>query len=545
MNQDKKQRQLLIYYPLMLAVMLVLGLYLGTYFSGGQTTYSFLPEAPNGAQKISQVIRYIESEYVDSVKKEQLIDRAISSLLSDLDPHSYYISAEELLAYTEPLEGNFEGIGVEFMIQEDTVYVVSALEGGPSEKLGIMAGDQIVAVNGKNIAGTGITNEQVIRLLKGESGTEVQVDILRDEKTIPFTITRGTIPLNSLVTAQMLPHNTGYIKLSRFARTTYEEFMEAAEDLEDQGMKSLVLDLRGNGGGYLGIAVQIIEEFLQKGQLIVYTQGKASPKQEYYSSKKGTYSNLPLVVLINQGSASASEILAGAIQDNDRGLIVGRRSFGKGLVQEHLDLRDHSALRLTVARYYTPTGRSIQKPYGHGIDYSADLKERYVHGELQVADSIHFADSLKYTTPGGRTVYGGGGIMPDIFVPLDTNGASYYLNQVTYMGLINKFAFDYATKHRDMLMEKYSDYTSFKRNFELSEATFQKFVDYATETGVEPVAEEIQHSRQVIKLRIKAYISRNLYGNDGYYSVIFADDNILQEALKTLDNNKTASVFME
>jgi len=539
MNHNSNRNKLIIYYPLMLAFMLVLGIYLGTFFSDDGSR-SFLPvRNSSNADKISRIISYIDREYVDTVAKNQMIDKAIASILEDLDPHSYYISAEEMAAYTEPLEGNFEGIGVEFLIQDDTVRVVAALDGGPSQELGIQAGDKIINVDEENIAGVGIKNDDVISRLKGEGGTIVRVDILRNRKMIPFEITRGTIPINSVATAQMIDKSIGYIKISRFARTTYDEFAQSAEQLMDDGMQELVIDLRGNGGGYLTAAVQIAEEFLQKGQLIVYTEGKSSPKKSYFASKRGEYSEIPLAILIDQGSASASEILAGAIQDNDRGVIVGRRSFGKGLVQEHMSLPDNSALRLTVARYYTPSGRSIQKPYGEDIDYEADYENRYENGELISADSISLPDSLQYLTPGGRIVYGGGGIMPDIFVGLDTAGASEYLSIVSYRGILNQFGFDYADSHRDDLAN-YDDYKAFEDDFNVDKSLLNGFVAYAEQKGVTPDLSGINLSKEVLKLRIKAYIARNIWGSDGFYAIMTDDDKVIREALVSI--SETASL---
>ncbi len=530
MNQNQNRSKLTIYYPLFLAGMLVLGIYIGSYFSdGSRNGFLITQRSVNSADKIAQIINYIDDQYVDSVARNALIDKAIAAILEGLDPHSYYISSEELAAFTEPLEGNFDGIGVEFLIQNDTVRVVAAIEGGPSEKVGIQPGDKILNVDGEKIAGIGITNEAVVSKLKGPGGTHVKVGILRKQDSLQFEITRGTIPLNSVAASMMLNENQGFIKVSRFARNTYEEFMTHAASLEKQGMTELILDLRGNGGGYLTAAVQITEEFLQKGQLIVYTEGKASPRKSYFAQKKGKYSAMTLAVLINEGSASASEILAGAIQDNDRGIIVGRRSFGKGLVQEHLNLRDNSALRLTVARYYTPTGRSIQKPYGSEIEYEDDYESRYIHGELSSADSIHFSDSLKYTTPGGRIVYGGGGIMPDIFVGLDTVGASHYLNQVSYLGVLNQFGFDFADKNRDELM-KYNSLKNFVSNWEAGPNVVVAFTTYASSEGIPADSIGIKQSMFTLKLRIKAYIARNLWGNDGYYAIMNQDDNVLKEA---------------
>lgn len=538
MNQNHNRGKLIIYYPIFLAVMLVLGIYIGSYFGDQQGSSIIISRKGNSSSdKIVQILNLIEDQYVDSVTKNALVNKAIAAILEDLDPHSYYISAEELAGYTEPLEGNFEGIGVEFLIQNDTVRVVAAIEGGPSEQLGIQAGDKIIYVDGELIAGVGIDNESVIKRLKGPSKTIVKVDVLRQNSTLPFEIVRGKIPLNSVATSQMLDDDTGFIKISRFARTTYEEFMSHTAKLEAEGMNNLIIDLRGNGGGYLDAAVKLSEEFLQKGQLIVYTEGKSSPRKSYYAQKRGKYADIPVVVLINQGSASASEILAGAIQDNDRGTIVGRRSFGKGLVQEHMGLRDNSALRLTVARYYTPTGRSIQKPYGRNIDYEADYELRYTSGELEFADSIPIPDSLIFTTPGGRTVYGGGGITPDIFVGLDTLGASEYLGAVSYRGIINQFGFDYADQHRSTL-NNFDSYQRFNSQFRVNSTLLDSFVEYAEEKGVKRDLRGIKQSTAVLQTRLKAYIARNIWGNDGFYAVMVDDDNVLKVAMDVLESDE-------
>jgi len=533
----------MLYYPIMLAAMLVLGIYLGSFFTQSAPSGNFMTQSSvNNADKISQIISFIDQAYVDTVARNELIDKAINSILQDLDPHSYYISAEQLASYTEPLDGNFDGIGIEFLIQNDTVRVVAAIEGGPSEKLGIQAGDRLVAVDGIGIAGVEISNEEVIKKLKGPRDTKVRVVVYRNGKTIPYEIVRGTIPINSVVTAQMLDNSKGFIKVSRFAKTTYEEFMQHASRLEQEGMTELILDLRGNGGGYLDAAVKISEEFLQKGQLIVYTEGKSSPRKSYYASKKGKYADMTIAVLINEGSASASEILAGALQDNDRGLIIGRRSFGKGLVQEHMNLRDNSALRLTVARYYTPTGRSIQKAYGENISYDDDYEIRYANGEFSFADSTHFADSLKFTTPGGRIVYGGGGIMPDIFVGLDTVGASGYLTAISYRGLLNQFGFDYADEHRAQLL-KFGTFNNFDRSFNVDQEVLESFTNYALESGVPRDSDGIRISSAVIKLRIKSYIARNIWGNDGFYAIMNTDDNMINQARISLGGGRNIKVL--
>lgn len=415
-----------VYLPIIFALVLVLGIFIGTTFlSGGQKMV--MGGNTGKFSKLQDVLQYINQEYVDTVNDDDLVERSIVSLLENLDPHSSYISAEELQANNEPLQGNFEGIGVEFNIVDDTVRVVAAIPGGPAEGVGVQAGDKIVMVDGKTIAGIKIANKGVMERLKGKGGTKVKISVKRNGRKglIDFTITRGTIPIYSLDASYMLTANLGYIKISRFAATTYDEFMQALDKLQKQGMTKLVVDLRGNGGGFLNTAVDIADEFLPEGKSIVYTQGKARPRKDFYATKRGSFENGELFILIDDGSASASEILAGAVQDNDRGTLIGRRSFGKGLVQEQSEFTDGSAIRLTIARYYTPTGRCIQKSYKHGVDdyYNEELS-RYESGELESADSIKVADSLKYKTPGGKIVYGGGGIIPDEFVPLDTANRS-------------------------------------------------------------------------------------------------------------------------
>ena len=377
----------------------------GVFFiSSGGGLQVFNREA-SPSDKVGQVIDLIDRQYVDTVEKNELVDEVLQHMLQRLDPHSYYISAAELSAAQEPLEGSFDGIGVEFAIQHDTVVVISPVEGGPSEALGIRAGDRIIKADSVVLAGVEVTNDQVMKNLRGPSGSEVTVLLLRNGRAKPFEvlIKRGKIPIHSVAATLMTDDGTGYIKLVRFAKNTHEEFLAAAEELTKQGMKRLVLDLRGNGGGFLNSAILLADEFLPDGNTIVYTQGRNSPRRDITATSDGSYEKLPLAILIDEGSASASEIIAGAIQDNDRGTIVGRRSFGKGLVQEHVDLPDHSAVRLTTARYYTPSGRSIQKPYGKGIDYEDDFTARYEHGELLSADSIHLDSTRAFTTLGGRT----------------------------------------------------------------------------------------------------------------------------------------------
>lgn len=518
--------------PLIYAILLVVGVYIGSNF-GGETVLVHRSSRETNPNKLVNIINKIDEMYVDSVEKRQLIDRAIEAMLEGLDPHSYYISAEDLAAVQEPLEGNFEGIGVEFLIQKDTLLVVSPIQGGPSEKAGIQAGDKILRVDTTNIAGVGLTNERVMKLLKGEKGTKVELGILRnsDAKMRNYTIERDKIPIHSVVAAVMVDENIGYLRLTRFAKNSYDEFLEGMQRIVSQGAERIILDLRGNGGGYLNVAIPMVEEFLEPNQLIVYTEGKASPRHEYRSRRKGRYSDLDVVVLINHGSASASEILAGALQDHDRSITVGRRSFGKGLVQDEIGLPDRSALRLTVARYYTPTGRSIQRPYGEGVNYRDDYLERVESGEFYEADSIQRVDSLRFTTPGGRFVYGGGGISPDIFVPFDTIGLSHYFTELSYTGVIRTFAVNYTDHHRDDLMQ-FTDVSAFLEGFEVSDEMLDELAAVGVSNGVDPDTRGLTISKRSIKVRIMAHIARSIFGEEGYYRVLLEDDNMFEEALR-------------
>lgn len=531
------RRPLSPYFPLLLALALVAGLFIGKDMgtsSTGPLTLFRLRE-PSAADKIGQVLDLIDRQYVDTVEKNALVDEVLQDILQRLDPHSYYISAAELRAAQEPLEGHFDGIGVEFAIQRDTVVVVAAVEGGPSEALGIRAGDRILAADGESLAGVGITNDGVMKSLRGPKGSEVTVSLLRTGRPDPFDITikRGKIPIHSVAAALLGSDGTGYIKLVRFAKNTHEEFLAAAKDLKEQGMQRMVLDLRGNGGGFLNAAIDLADEFLPDGRTIVYTEGRNSPRRDITASRRGGYEQIPLAVLIDEGSASASEIIAGAIQDNDRGLIVGRRSFGKGLVQEHVDLPDQSAVRITTARYYTPSGRSIQRPYGEGIDYSADLDLRYQHGELLTVDSIQLDDSQRYTTVGGRTVHGGGGVMPDVFVPLDTAAGSNYLSELFYSGALNQFALDVADRDRATLLE-YGSHKSFNERFVVSDALLRELGRFAEGQGIEPRQVDLDRSRQQIATRLKAGIARNIWGNAGFYEVMLDTDSIYERARREL-----------
>lgn len=526
-----------VYLPLVFALVLVLGILIGQTFSLNRGSRFITVNSANPYNKIDEILQYITDQYVDTINSNELIEKTITTMLQNLDPHSSYLTSEALKANNEPLQGNFEGIGIEFNIVDDTIRVLSAIAGGPSEQVGIQAGDKIVEVDGKKVAGVKITNKDVLANLKGQGGTKVKVGILRRGKTKlqNFTITRGTIPIYSVDVSYMLTPRTGYIKISRFAAETYKEYMSAFEKLRQQGMQQLVIDLRGNGGGYLNTAVNIADEFLPKGKEIVYTIGKARPRVDYKATEKGSFETGKLIILIDDGSASASEILAGAMQDNDRATIVGRRSFGKGLVQEQSEFSDGSAMRLTIARYYTPTGRSIQKTYAHGTDdYYKEEYNRYNSGEMESADSIKITDTIKFKTPAGKIVYGGGGIIPDVFVPLDTTGRSHYLGEVLYNGLVNDFAFDYADKQRAKLKETYPTVESFDKEFSISPILFQDFVKYAEKNGVKPVEKQVKISEPLLKLQLKALIARNIWNNSGFYPILQKDDNVLNKALELL-----------
>ena len=519
------------FYPLVMALMLVVGLFIGHGIGHPERPLPviFSTRGTSANEKVGQVLDLIDRQYVDPVEKEALVDEVLQDLLQQLDPHSYYISAAELRAAQEPLEGSFEGIGVEFAIQRDTIVVVAPVEGGPSEALGIRSGDRILQADSVPLAGVGITNREVMDNLRGPGGSEVKVTLLRPGRKAPFdvTITRGKVPITSVAATILTPDSTGYIKLVRFARTTHEEFLQAADDLLSRGMKRLVLDLRGNGGGYLNSAIDLADEFLPEGRMIVYTEGRHSPRRDFRSSDRGLLEDMPLAVLIDEGSASASEILAGAVQDNDRGLVVGRRTFGKGLVQEHVDLPDQSAVRLTTARYYTPSGRSIQRPYGEGIDYLADFEDRFLHGELVNKDSVHQDTSEVFTTLKGRKVYGGGGIMPDIFVAADTAEGNAYLSALFFSGVLNQFAFDVADRERAAL-EAFGSSGAFDAGFRVDQALLEELKRFAAGQGVreEPSSEALRLAAE----RLKAGIARNIWGSSGFYEVLLDDDPIFQRA---------------
>lgn len=521
--------------PIIFSILMIIGIFLGRMLDSDESN-SNSSLLVKKYHKLNSVLGYIESEYVDNISSNELIEKSLPFILENLDPHSVYVPAKDLMGLNESLEGNFDGIGVQFNIQHDTIMVVNTVSGGPSEKLGIMAGDRIVKIDDSLVAGINITNNQVLKKLKGLKGTKVKVSIYRHKypELIDFIITRDVIPLYSIDVAYMISESIGYIKISSFAGTTYQEFKKAVLRLQKSNMKKVIIDLRGNGGGYLDAATKITDEFLDDKKLIVYTEGKARPKTVTYSTSRGYCHNTEIVVLIDEWSASASEIFAGAIQDNDRGIIIGRRSFGKGLVQEQTMLPDGSALRLTIARYYTPSGRCIQKHYEHGEvnKYHEEIAERYIHGEFSEKDSIKNPDSIKYVTTSGRIVYGGGGIMPDIFIPVDTLGWTPYLSEVSNKGLIYQFSFEYVDENREFL-KKFKDYKELDA-FLNKAHIINQFIIFAEKKGVQKKYTEIKTSEFIIKTQIKAYIARNLFDNDGFYPIMKEVDIPLKRAIEVL-----------
>jgi carboxyl-terminal processing protease len=494
--------------------------------------------------KFSQVLNWIDKYYVDSVNKAELVEIAIIKTLQSLDPHSIYMTKEEVKQMNEPLQGNFEGIGISFNILDDTIIVVNPIPGGPSERVGIQSGDRIILIDGENVAGTGIKTSDVFARLRGKKGTQVTVSILRRsvKDFLVFTITRDKIPIFSLDASYMMDDKIGYIKLNRFSFTTMDEFETAVLDLKKLGAKDLILDLSGNGGGYLDVAVKLSDEFLDDEKLIVYTEGHNHPKRSYVASSRGNFEEGRVVVIIDEESASASEIVAGAIQDWDRGIIVGRRSFGKGLVQNPMLLIDSSMVRLTIARYYTPCGRLIQKPYNKGYDeYSNDLLNRMDNGELSSIDSIDFTDSLSYhTLTTGRVVYGGGGIMPDYFVPIDTTYQSNYYRKLMNRGILKLFVLNYVDDNRQQLHARYPEFRIFNEKFEPSDDILNQLTTYAESKGLPLNTVDLSKSQDYIKHVIKAYIARDLWNTNEFYQVY----NIRNEnCLKALEVLKDAGKY--
>ncbi|HLO91497.1 MAG TPA: S41 family peptidase [Lentimicrobium sp.] len=543
-SENYNNRKRTIYLPIAFAIVMVAGFLLGAALvrvSSINKNIGLIQNLQsNKYDPVNDVLGYIMQDYVDSVDASKLKQYAVEGILENLDPHSQFIPAEEFNEVNEPLMGGFDGIGVQFRIENDSVYIINTIQGGPSEKAGVRAGDRIIRVNNKKVAGVHIDNREVMKLLKGQRGTKVNVSIFRkgSAKLLSFNITRDVIPTYSVDVSFMPEPGTGYIKLSKFAATTSEELTNALLSLKAKGMKQCVLDLRGNSGGYLQSAIDVADQFLPERDLIVYTEGYNRPKETAYATANGLFEKGKLVVLIDEGSASSAEIVAGALQDNDRATIIGRRSFGKGLVQEQLSLPDGSAVRLTVARYFTPSGRSIQKPYEHGHDaeYESELYARMMHGEFESQDSIHFNDSLKFKTKGGKVVYGGGGIMPDIFIPIDRSDKNKYYNSILNKGLIHQFTFEYTDKNRQQL-NRYGSFDAFNKRFSITPEIMTEFTRYAEKEGVPFDPQGLAANRSEITNLMKALIGRNIFDEKGFYPIYLKTDKAFNKALEQFKTN--------
>ena len=522
----------------MMALCVVIGILIGTFyanhFSGNR-----LSIINSSSNKLNNLLHIIDDQYVDTVNVNDLVEKAMPQILAELDPHSVYISAKDVQTANDDLRGSFSGVGIEFTIRQDTLHVQQVINNGPAERAGVIAGDKIITVDDKPFTGKTLTNEEAMHRLKGPKDTKVKLGILRygEKKLRSITVTRGEIPTKSITATYMLDDNTGYIRIKNFGENTYPELLIALAKLSQENFQGLCIDLRGNTGGYLQSAVQIANEFLPKNRLIVYTQGRKSPRQEYRSDGRGSYQQMPMVILIDETSASASEILAGAIQDNDRGTIIGRRSFGKGLVQQPIPFTDNSMMRLTIARYYTPSGRCIQKPYtaGDNKDYEEDILARYEHGEFFSQDSIKHTGP-EYHTTGGRTVYGGGGITPDIFVPEDTTDYTTYYKEATYSGLIIQFGYDYTDQNRQKLAE-YEDEESLVKYLK-KQNLVEKFAHYAEGKGLKRRNLMIQKSHKILERYINSRIIYNMMSEDAWMHYLNEDDPAIMETLKVFRENK-------
>lgn len=525
--------------PIVIAVSVVIGILIGTFyakhFAGNR-----LGIINGSSNKLNALLRIVDDQYVDTINMADLVEKAMPQILAELDPHSTYIPAQNLEEVNSELEGSFSGIGIQFTIQNDTIHVNAVIQGGPSEKVGLMPGDRIVTVNDTLFVGKKVTNENAMRTLKGPKGSQVKLGIRRatEKGLLNFTITRGDIPQNTIDAAYMLENDLGYIQISKFGRTTHVELLNALAQLNHKNCKGLIIDLRGNTGGYMEAAVRMVNEFLPEGKLIVYAQGRKYQRTEDFANGTGSCQKTPLIVLVDEGSASASEIFSGAIQDNDRGTIVGRRSFGKGLVQQPIDFSDGSAIRLTIARYYTPSGRCIQRPYESGKDrnYELDLYNRYEHGEFFSKDSIKLDESLRYSTGLGRPVYGGGGIMPDVFVPQDTIGISSYLSTVSSKGLINQFTFQYTDNHRDKLSQY--DTAESLINYMRQQGVIEQFIRYAESKGVKRRNILIQKSYKLLEKSIYGSIVYNVLGQEAYIKYRNQADPTVQKAIELLEKGE-------
>ncbi len=525
-----------IWLPLAIALAVVVGIFIGSRFTVNK------PVAEND-RKLNAILNLIAQDYVDTTNLKDLIELSIPKILSNLDPHTSYFSAEELKAATDDLNGSFSGIGIQFVMAGDTIGVVEVIPGGPSEKVGIMAGDKIVMIDDSTATGSQISNGEVIKRLRGAKGSKVKLGIMRQNssKMLTFTVTRGDIPVNTVDAYYMIDKNTGYVKVNQFGRHTYDEFITAMASLQEEGAKRYMIDLRGNGGGFMEMAVLMANEFLPADQPIVFTKGRYKrDDSEVWSDGNGSFQDAEVAVLIDEFSASASEIFAGAMQDNDRGLVVGCRSFGKGLVQKEFVLPDSSAIRLTTARYYTPSGRCIQKDYKAGaLNYEKELIDRYMSGELYSRDSMKIDKSQLFTTLHGRTVYGGGGIVPDVFVARDTTGITSYYIEVMNAGLLQRYAFNYCNANRSTLSQM-EDYSQFLRTAPSDDALTKDFADYAADNGVAPRWYYINQSQNVIVTWLKALIARDVFGNQAYYPILNRNDQTIQAALKALNKHQAA-----
>ena len=528
--------------PIIYSAVLVVGVLFGIHIakSNGITT---APQNNGNLSYINDIFSLIDNEYVDTINIKDLQIKAVTHVLESMDPHSEYIKPEVLDEVNDNLHGSFHGIGVSFRIEKDTIAIINTIKGGPSEKVGIMAGDRIVYVGDTLVAGTKVTNKDAMRLLKGPKKTKVDVKIKRRgvEELLDFTIIRDVIPTHSVDVAYMIDDNIGFIKMTKFSSTTHKEFVDAVKKLKAEGMKQLILDLRDNTGGYLGEAVGVVDELLEDNKLIVYTEGEHRDRSYIFSRYRGLWENQDIIVLINESSASASEIVAGALQDNDRGTIIGRRSFGKGLVQEQFDLGENGALRLTVARYYTPTGRCIEKPFsGDKKEYLLEEFSRYESGEMFNIDSIHFADSLKYITPKGKIVYGGGGIMPDIYVPLKNDSSHYFFNKMVNSGILFQYAFDYADAHRKEILN-YGDVKNFDKNFVFTDEMFNELMRRTKEKKITGNKADKVKARELSEPLFKAYVARDVFGDEAFYILYEPIDEILQEAIDYISRQDTES----
>lgn len=533
MNNKKSNR----FMPLMMALCVVIGIIVGSFYSN-HFSGNRLSIINTGTNRINNLLHIIDDQYVDKVNLDSLVEDAMPKILTELDPHSVYISAKDVEAANQDLQGSFSGVGIQFVIRQDTIHVQNVIQNGPAERAGILAGDKIVMVDDHTFVGKAVTNQEAMKRLKGPKNTKVKIGVLRYGHSKPqsFVVTRGDIPIKSVSATYMIDDKTGYIRIKSFGETTYAELLVALAKLGESGFQNLIIDLRDNTGGYLQSAVQMANEFLPKNKLIVYTEGRKSPRQDFRSDGRGSYKQTPLVVLINEGSASASEIFAGAMQDNDRATVIGRRSFGKGLVQKQIEFSDGSMVRLTIARYYTPSGRCIQKPYVHGEtdDYAQDLMSRYEHGEFFSQDSIKHTGP-KYHTSNGRVVYGGGGITPDIFVPEDTTGFTSYYKQATMSGLILQFAFTYTDDNRPKL-------NNFKEMMELADYLkkqnlVDKFATYANDKGLKRRNLMIRKSHYLLDRFINSRIIYNMLDEQAWLEYVNEDDATIREALKTFRNN--------